>query len=235
MRKTITFIALFFTSLIYGQSPYWVVYDFEVHPDEQSSVITSFNQFFGSETGKMMPSASLSGTMFANSETTFTHRVAFWSVDANELGKLYGPNMQSSTDAQLLFSNLNKHIKPVASYLGKALIFEPNQNQYSTAYVLSVNDPAAYAAAFAEMRTSVIAASGGRLGLDLHQILSGNEPGTTHAVVASAPSFPELLELTDMVFASDAFKTFAGKVKDIREVTNTFSLFQALMFNVETN
>jgi hypothetical protein len=235
MRKTITFIALFFTSFIYGQNLYWAVYDFEVNPDDQTAVINSFNQFFGSETGKMMPSASLSGTMFANSETTFTHRVAFWSADANELGKLYSPNMQNDTDAQLLFSNINKHIKPVASYLGKGLIVEPNEHQYSTTFVLNVKDPAAYAAAFTEMRTSVMAASGGRLGLDLHQIISGNEPGTTHAVVASAPSFPELLELTDMVFASDAFKTFAAKVKDIREVTNTFSLFRALMFNVDNN
>lgn len=233
MRKTITFLALFLSTFIYSQSPYWAVYDFEVHPDDQSSVINSFNQFFGSETGKTMPSASLNVSMFANSQTTFTHRVVFWSDDAKAMGKLYTPEMQSSKDAQILFSNLNKYIKPVAAYLGKALIFGESQNPYSTVYVMGVKDPAAYAEAFSQMRNTLIAESGGRLGLDLHQITSGNEPGATHAVVASAPSFPELLELTDMVFSSNAYKTFAGKVKDNREILNRFSLYRALMYNVE--
>jgi hypothetical protein len=233
MKSTITFIALFFSVVVFGQNPYWVVYDFEVHPDHEASVVNSFNQFFSSETGKMLPSASLSVSMFANSETKFTHRMAFWSDDAKELGKLYSNEMRGATDAQLMFSQTSKHLKPTASYLGKALIWAPNTFNYSTVYVLGVSDPATYAAAFSEMRDAMMTASGGKLGLDLHVINSGNEPGATHAVVASAASFEDLLTITDMVFSSDAFKTFARKVKDIRTILNRFTLYRAFMFNVE--
>ena len=233
MKNLFTMIALLVASMAISQNPHWVVYDFEVQPNHESAVVSSFDRFFATETGKMLPSASLSATMFANSKTKFTHRIVFWSDDGNELGKLYSSEMQQSKDAALLFMNLNSMIKPVASYLGKALIWGPSEDKsYSTAYILSVSDPATYAAAFTEMRTALLEASAGKLSLDLHQIISGNEPGATHAVVASAASFPELLEMTDMVFSSDAYKKFATTVKDIREITNIFSLYRAKMYNV---
>jgi hypothetical protein len=234
MKNLLTMLILLCSGMIISQTTYWSVYDFEVKPGQEDDVVTAFDRFFATETGKSLPSSALSASMFTNSETKFSHRLVFWSQDKKEFGKMYSGMLQQSTDMALLGMTLDQSIKPVASYLGKSLISEPVPgNNYRTLYELSVSDPATYAAAFSEMRTALIKKSGGRLGLDLHQFISGAEPGATHVVVTTAASMEELLEFTDMVFASAEFKKFAAKVKDIRKVQNIVTTFRAKMYNVE--
>ena len=180
-----------------------------------------------------MPYASVSGTLFASSSDKHTHSVVFATPDTEVFNKMYSGMLQQSTDMALLGQTLDRTIKPVASYLGRSLIAEPVEgNNYSTVYELAVSDPAAYAEAFATMRTALRAKTDGKMGLDLHQFLSGNEKGATHAVVANAASFGELLEYTDLVFGSPEFATFAAKVKDIRKILRIFSTVRMVEYNL---
>ena len=233
MKKLFTFLILLLTVSLYAQTNFWTVYHFEVKPGQEDDVVNAFDRFFNSETGKAMPYASISASMFTNSTDKHTHSVVFASSGTDEFNKMYSGELQQSVDFALMSQTMDRSIKGVASYLGKSLISEPVPgNDYSTVYELAVSDPATYAEAFATMRTALRAKTDGKMGLDLHQFLSGNEKGATHAVVANASSFGELLEYTDMVFASPEFATFASKVKDIRKILRIFTTFRMKEYNL---
>ena len=117
--------------------------------------------------------------------------------------------------------------------MGKQLVGEPiSGNNYSTIYELSVEDPSSYAAAFSKMREGLMAKTGGKMGLDLHQFISGNEPEATHVAVATAPTFKDLLEFTDIVFSSDEYMTFAKEVKGNRTILRVFSTLTLKEYNL---
>ena len=50
--------------------------------------------------------------------------------------------------------------------------------------------------------------------------------------VASAATFDELLEFTDMVFSSTEFAAFAKKVKDIRKILRVFTTYTIKEYNM---
>ena len=234
MKKLFTFCILFLTVSVFAQTNfYWTAYHFEVKPGQEDDVINAFDRFFESETGKAMPYASLNGAMFTNSGDKHSHALIFSSADKEDFNKMYSGMLQQSVDFALLGLTMEQSIKGVASYLGKSLIAEPVPgNNYSTIYELAVSDPAAYAKAFTTFRNAIRAKTNGKLGLDLHQFVSGNEKGATHVVVANAASFGELLDFTDMIFSSTEYATFAAAVKDIRTILRVFTEFRAKEYNL---
>ena len=233
MKKLcILLLALLFTIAGYAQTIYWTVYHFEVKPGFENEIAGSFDRFFESETGKDMPYAAFGANMFSSSKDRWTHEVVFASPNKEDFGKMYSGMLQQSADFSVMIQSMDRGTDGVASYLGKSIISEPNpEEKYSTIYELSVSDPAAYVAAFSEMRTA-LKAKIPNLGLHLHQFISGNEKDATHVVVASAATFDELLGFTDTVFASDEFATFAGKVKDIRKILRVFTTITLKEYNV---
>lgn len=89
---------------------------------------------------------------------------------------------------------------------------EPD-HRAAVAFSVSVSDPAAYAAALSRM----LDATEGPGSTRLVEVRFGGE-GATHAVVTSAPSLAILMEWTDELFASDAYRRFAADVAPIRDV-----------------
>ena len=82
-------------------------------------------------------------------------------------------------------------------------------------YLVQVQDPAVYAAALAEMNDAL-----GNPGvLRLVAMRSGSR-AVTHAVLNGGDDFPSVNEYMDKLYASDAFRTFASKVGDIRSVVH---------------
>ncbi len=217
----------------FSQTIYWSVYHFEVKPGDDAAVVAAFDKFFNSETGKKLPYVALSSNMFSSSKDKWSHELLFATPSTEEFGKMYSGMLQESLDFALLGHSMDRSITGVASYLGKSVITEPRPgNNYATVYELSVSDPAKYAAAFTKMRDGLMPRSGGKMGLDLHQFISGNEVGATHVAVATAPSFKELLDFTDLVFSSEEFKTFSEEVKDIRKVLRVFTTYTMKEYNV---
>ncbi|MDH3649963.1 MAG: hypothetical protein OEQ53_09775 [Saprospiraceae bacterium] len=234
MKKFLPFVlALLFSCAGFSQTMYWSVYHFEVKPGFENEIGAAFDRFFESEAGKALPYAAFGVNMFSNSKDNWTHEMLFATPDKAQFGKMYSGMLQQTAEYAVMSQSMDRASKPVASYLGKSLIGEPIPgNNYSTVYELAVSDPATYSAAFSEMRTAVMAKTGGKMGLDLHQFISGNEEGATHVAVATAPSFAELLDYTDVVFGSEEFAAFAKKVKDIRQVLRVFTTLTVKEYNV---
>ena len=235
MKKmlVITLALLFVASVGFSQTMYWSVYHFEVKPGQDAAVADAFDRFFSSETGEKLPYAAFGSNMFSSSKDKWTHELLFASQSKEDFSKMYSGMLQQSVDFALLGQSMDKSIHSVASYLGKSLIGEPIPgNNYSTVYELSVTDPASYAAAFKEMRAGLMAKTGGKMGLDLHQFISGNEVGATHVAVATAPSFEELLDFTDIVFSSEEYATFAKKVNENRKILRVFTTFTMKEYNL---
>ena len=220
-------------SLGYAQSMYWSVYHFEVKPGFDEEVVNAFDRFFDSETGKSMPYAALGSALFSSSKDDWSHQVIFASPNKADLAKMYSGMLQQSKDYALFGSSLDRSIEGVAAYLGKSILGEDiPENSYSTIYELSVSDPATYVEAFSDLRDAIIDKSDGKLGVVLHQFISGNEHGATHVAVISAPSFQAMLDYTDLIFSSQEMATFAVKVKDIRKRLRTFTTFRMKEYNV---
>ena len=234
MKKfSVLAIALLFVCAGFAQTMYWAVYHFEVKPGYETEVGNAFDRFFASETGKKLPYAAFGANMFSSSKDRWTHEILFASPNKEDFGKMYSGMLQQSIDYALLSQSLDVSMNGVASYLGKSIISEPIPgNNYSMVYELSVSDPATYAAAFTEMREAVLKKTDGKMGLDLHQFISGNEKDATHVAVATASSFEKLLDYTDTIFSSAEFAAFAKKVKDIRKRLRTFTTWTVKEYNV---
>jgi hypothetical protein len=86
---------------------------------------------------------------------------------------------------------------------------------YLLVFLVDVQDPAVYAAALAEMNDAL-----GNPGvLRLVAMRSGSR-AVTHAVLIGGNDFASVNEYMDKLYASDAFRTFASKVSDIRSVVH---------------
>lgn len=232
--KNLFFIAIvvLLSQTCFAQSFYWTVYHFDVKSGDEDAVVAAFDKFFNSETGKTLPYASLSANLFGNSSSKWSHELLFATDSKEAFGKMYTGQFQQSDDFSLLEGTLDQSMTSSASYLGKSVIAGSTpENRYSTVYELSVSDPASYAAAFTKFKEAIIAKVGPKMGLDLHQFMSGAETGATHAVVASAPTFEDLLDFTDATFSSDAYKTFSEEVKNKREILRIFSNIRLLEWN----
>lgn len=89
---------------------------------------------------------------------------------------------------------------------------------YLLVYLVQVQDPAVYASALAEMN----AALGNPGVLRLVAMRSGSR-AVTHAVLIGGDDFASVNKYMDKLYASDAFRTFAAKVSDIRSVVHVES------------
>ena len=235
MKKlTFTVLALFLVVGLFAQgSFYWAAYHFEVKPGHENDVVSAFDRFFDSETGKKLPAAGLDAAIFGSSKDDFTHTLVFFSQDKADIGGIYSGFLQQSPHMWALSNTLDNAIKGTASYLGKSLINGPPNPSFmfSNIYEMSVKDPAAYAPAFSKFRDGVLAMTGGKVSLDLHQFLSGNEPDATHVVVMSAASVTDILDALDMVFGSQEFADYNAKVKDNRTLLRVFTTVNAKQYN----
>lgn len=83
------------------------------------------------------------------------------------------------------------------------------------AYVMTITDSEAYAAAFAEF----VESSENPGSIRLMELRFGGQ-GATHAVLISAPGSAALNEYLDELLSSDAYRVFVGKVGDIRTINN---------------
>ena len=89
---------------------------------------------------------------------------------------------------------------------------------YLVVYLVQVQDAAIYASALAEMSDAL-----GNPGvLRLVSMRSGSR-AVTHAVLIGGDDFASVNKYMDKLYASDAFRTFAAKVGDIRSVVHIVS------------
>jgi len=217
--KTIicTLLALSMTFAVSSQTVYWSVYNLKVKNGDDAKVVNAIDKFMSTETGKAMPTATLTGKLFGSSAQEHTHQIIFASTDKAAFGKMYSGELQQTADFQLLGSSLDPSSKNVGAYLGKSLDYSAGGNgNYRTTVSLSVSDPVTYLAEFQKFAAAVKAHWDGKVGIALHRFLSGSEAGVSHVAVIDAPDFETLLDFSDKVYESSFFGEFNMKVKDIR-------------------
>jgi hypothetical protein len=93
------------------------------------------------------------------------------------------------------------------------------------AFVMTVSDPATYAAAFAELTGSMDNPGSVRL----MELRFGGQ-GATHAALISAANVTELNEYLDELLSSNAYREFAGKVSGIRTINNVEMLRRVVSY-----
>jgi hypothetical protein len=212
---------------------YWTAYNLKVNGGDQAQVVAAIDKFMASETGKAMPTASLVSKLFSSSEQEYTHQIVFGTTDKAAFGKMYSGILNQSTDFQLLGAALSNTSHNVGSYLGKSLDASAGSNGNYTTYVsLGVSDPATYLAEFKKLAAAVKSNWGGKVGMALHQFLSGNEAGVSHIVVVDAPDFETLLDFSDKIYSSAYFNDFNMKVKGIRSTVSNSSNVIVKRYNV---
>ncbi len=231
-RLVFTLLALCIAFAGFAQTMYWTAYNMKVKNGDDAKVLSAIDNFMNSETGKTMPPAALTSKLFSNSEQDFTHQVIFISPDKTSFGKMYSGTLQQSADFQLLGATLDHSTSNVGSYLGKSVDMSAASNgNYNTVVSLSVTDPATYISEFKKFAAAIKAQWGGKVGIALHRVLSGNEEGVTHIAVIDAPDFETLLDFSDQVYSSSFFASFNMKVKDIRSPVSNFSTVTLKRYN----
>ncbi|MDH3612635.1 MAG: hypothetical protein OEU90_14670 [Gammaproteobacteria bacterium] len=86
---------------------------------------------------------------------------------------------------------------------------------YLLVYMVQVQDPAIYAAALEEMNDAL-----GNPGVMRLVAMRSGSRAATHAVLIGGADFAAVNNYMDKLYASDAFRTFASKVSDIRSVVH---------------
>ena len=234
MKKIILLlVAAFSFTFLSAQNIYWTVYTMNVDGGQEANFMNTMDRFFESEVGKTMPTAIVRGMMFQNSKSDVSHQVIFSTTDKSQFGKMYSGKLNSHAEFRLLSSKLNQMSESVASYLGKSIIFTSRPDNVFTINIeLDVSNPSEYAAGFQTLSDEVEKMWEGKVGMDLHQVLSGNEPNVTHVAVISAPDFETLLDFSDKIYTSPAFAKFAASVGNLRELISNRTTLVLKRYNV---
>lgn len=223
---------LFVLGIGFGQTNYWTVYNMKIKSGQETKVLASLDDFFNSDVGKSLPTAVINATMFSNSTEDYTHQVIFASPDKATFGKMYSGALNQNKDFQLLTNILDRNTESRGSYLGKSIDATPNTNAiFSTVIGISVSDPVTYLSEWRKLKSAVTTMWGGNVTFDFHQMLSGNEPGWTHVVVVSAPDFETLLDISDRIYSTPEFMTFAKNVSGIRKMMSNNTTVQLKTYN----
>ena len=123
-----------------------------------------------------------------------------------------------------IFETWNENVREEATVLGQSLIADPAgfDLKFAVVYLINVEDPASYGAAFTKMKKAFDAT--GRDGvLELHEILAGGEPGVTHEVIVRSKSMADWLEGRNEFVTSKAFQEFISSTRPYSEVLHVLS------------
>lgn len=93
-------------------------------------------------------------------------------------------------------------------------------HDFAAVFIMTVKDPAAYAAAF----TDLIDAMDNPGSVRLMEIRAGGM-GATHLAIITGDGMAAVNNYLDRLLASDAYRDFAGKVGEIRRI-NTVSMYR---------
>ena len=211
-------IAISLSTSLAQAEPTEAVYAFKV--TNPAAFVGAFDELFQSDAVKG-PRVTLWASEFdGSSPSTHVVTVDFDSFQAMEEGNV----RRRSSDA---WHRYLKAIDGISDLTGSMLLIqrgswgESNQQHGAgAAFSMAVRDPVRYAAAFEKM----VKAYGAKGAMRLMEVRAGGE-GVTHLILVTAPTLAELNTYFDGLFASDAYRTFAGEVGGIREL-RTVSMYR---------
>lgn len=211
-------IAIALSTGLAQADPVEAVYGFDVK--DPSAFAGAFDTLFESDAVKG-PRVTLWAAEFdGSSPSTHVVTVDFDSFQAMEEGNA----RRRSSDA---WQRYVKAVDGISDLTGSMLLIQrgswgesTGQHGAGAAFSMTVRDPARYVAAFEKM----VKAYGAKGAMRLMEVRAGGE-GATHLVLVTAPTLAELNAYFDGLFASDAYRAFAGEVGGIREL-RTVSMYR---------
>ena len=216
-------LGLFMSFQSYSQQITWQCTNVIV--ENPSAFMSVWNDFMESDFGKTLSPNAIFQFDHTSSEFAATHQVCWFSDNAADIqanwDKFRNSKMMNTSG---IFETWNENVKEEATILGQSLIADPAgfDLRFSVVYLIKVEDPASYGAAFTKMKKAFDAT--GRDGvLELHEILAGGEPGVTHEVIVRSKSMADWLEGRNAFVSSKAFQEFVSTTRPYSEVLHVVS------------
>ena len=193
--------------------------------ENPAAFLSVWNDFMESDLGKSMSANAIFQFDHTSSEFAATHQICWFSDNAADIqanfAKFVNAKMMNTAG---IYETWNENVVQEATVLGQSLIADPAgfDLQFAAVYLIKVEDPASYGAAFTKMKKAFDAT--GRDGvLELHEILAGGEPGVTHEVIVRSKSMADWLEGRNAFVASKAFQEFVSSTRPYSEVLHVLS------------
>ena len=216
-------LGLFMSFQSYSQQITWQCTNVIV--ENPSAFMSVWNDFMESDFGKTLSPNAIFQFDHTSSEFAATHQVCWFSDNAADIqanwDKFRNSKMMNTSG---IFETWNENVKEEATILGQSLIADPAgfDLRFAVVYLIKVEDPASYGAAFTKMKKAFDAT--GRDGvLELHEILAGGEPGVTHEVIVRSKSMADWLEGRNAFVSSKAFQEFVSTTRPYSEVLHVVS------------
>ena len=204
--------------------------------DNPAAFTSVWDDFMQTEVGKSMSANAIFQFDHASSEFAATHQICWFSDNAADLQE----NFVKFANAKFMntagiWETWNENVEQEASVLGQSLIADPSgfDLQFAVVYLMNVEDPASYAAAFSKMKAAAEASNDSQGTLELHEVLAGGEPGVTHEVIVRAPSMAEWLANRNEFFSSETFQEFVQTVRPFSEVLHVLTGSPVQFYNVQ--
>ena len=204
--------------------------------DNPAAFTSVWDDFMQTEVGKSMSANAIFQFDHASSEFAATHQICWFSDNAADLQE----NFVKFANAKFMntagiWETWNENVEQEASVLGQSLIADPSgfDLQFAVVYLMNVEDPASYAAAFSKMKAAAEASNDSQGTLELHEVLAGGEPGVTHEVIVRAPSMAEWLANRYQFFSSETFQEFVQTVSPFSEVLHVLTGSPVQFYNVQ--
>ena len=225
-------LGLFMSFQSYSQQITWQCTNVIV--ENPSAFMSVWNDFMESDFGKTLSPNAIFQFDHTSSEFAATHQVCWFSDNAADIqanwDKFRNSKMMSTSG---IFETWNENVKEEATVLGQSLIADPAgfDLRFSVVYLIKVEDPASYGAAFTKMKKA-FDATGSDGVLELHEILAGGEPGVTHEVIVRSKSMADWLEGRNAFVASKAFQEFISSTRPYSDVLHVVSGSPVQFYNV---
>ena len=204
--------------------------------DNPAAFVSVWDDFMQTEVGKSMSANAIFQFDHASSEFAATHQICWFSDNAADLQE----NFVKFANAKFMntagiWETWNENVEQEASVLGQSLIADPSgfDLQFAVVYLMNVENPASYAAAFSKMKAAAEASNDSQGTLELHEVLAGGEPGVTHEVIVRAPSMAEWLANRNEFFSSETFQEFVQTVRPFSEVLHVLTGSPVQFYNVQ--
>ena len=203
--------------------------------DNPSAFMSVWNDFMESDFGKTLSANAIFQFDHSSSEFAATHQVCWFSDNAADIQENWDKFRNSKMmNTSGIYETWNENVEEEATILGQSLIADPSgfDLRFAVVYLVKVEDPASYGAAFTKMKKAFDAT--GRDGvLELHEILAGGEPGVTHEVIVRSKSMADWLEGRNEFVSSKAFQDFISSTRPYSEVLHVLSGSPVKFYNAE--
>ena len=146
-------MGVFFSFQSYSQQITWQCSNVII--DNPAAFTSVWDDFMQTDVGKSMSANAIFQFDHASSEFAATHQICWFSDNAAELQE----NFEKFANAKFMntagiWETWNENVVQEASVLGQSLVADPAgfDLQFSTVYLVKVEDPASYGAAFTKMK-----------------------------------------------------------------------------------